>query len=648
MKSALLVCLSGLLLAAGCAGSSPSVSQWEFTGGPYAQNVSAVTGRPGQGDSLLAGLTNGEIFSSPNSGKSWTRIATLYPRGSVTSFVCDPESHQRIFATAESGVFLSSTGGRTWQSLTIEPGAAGPIGSRTLAIDPWRTNVIYVGLNGKGIYKSTDGGSSWVSLAGGALSRLPMSEPLEIKVDVTRPDVVYAAVAEMGLLRSTDAGATWTSLGGELSTTAADVTQFVLKEKASQVIVYGTSSGNMFKSTDGGSSWSPTRNGLEVDGVLSLIQSPSDPDLLVAGTANGILVSTDFGTSWTSPRGGLPAIPTSLGTSMSGSTLYAFGAGIGLQQSSDDGTTWIRADTRLGGSTVSVVSTGYATERTFAAVRNSLLYYSTDSGMWVPASTGLSGSAITSISFDEENPQIIFVTTNAGAFRSTDGGTSWHIATRGLRMVPDFLDSHPWIKTRVFASGDQGLFVSTDKGSTWSQARPAGSRFRARSLTFMPTNAGIILGASPNAGVISTKNGGILWESSRYGIPTTADIVAVTMDDKDPSVYYAWTSSGGGYRTTNKGVEWNRYDPPWKSTDTVRIAFDRYKPSSVVALVNGRDIYYSSTGGGTWVPLLERDIQAEVVSVYYSGRTTMFYAGTRDKGVYRISIGKALRETFGE
>ncbi len=638
-----------LFWAAGCADTSPMASQWEYTGGPYAQNVSAVFVDPAVAGNLLAGLTNGEVFASTNDGVNWSRISAVLPPAAITSFVQDPETPARIFATTESGVVLSRDRGKIWQSLAVEPGASTPIGSRSVAIDPWHPNIVYAGLNGKGIYKSTDGGTSWVSVSGGSDPRLALCDPYEIRVDVTHPDIVYAAVSGMGLLKSTNAGGTWSTVTGQYSTTGSAITHFVLKEKAPQVIVYGTTSGNIFKSTDAGQSWSPTRNGLEVDGIRSLVQIPSRPDSLFAGTVNGILVSSDFGASWSPLTDGMPSLSTSLAAAESGpnGSLFAFGGGIGLQRSPDGGATWHRADTKLGGSSVTVVADGYVNHRTYAATRSTLLYLNDESANWIPASTGISGDAITSISFDQDSPEILFVTTGTGAFRSVDGGTTWQNATRGLRMVPEFLDTHPWIKTRLFASGDQGLYVSTDKGSTWSQTRPVGSRFRVRSLTFMPTNAGIILGASPNAGVITTKNGGILWESNRYGIPSN-DVCAVTLDDRDPSVYYAWTTKGEGYRTTNKGVEWNRYQPPWKSSDTVRIAFDRFKPSSVVALVNGRDIYYSATGGGTWVPILERDIHAEVLSVYWNERTSMFYAGTRDKGVFRMSIGKALKKAFGD
>jgi photosystem II stability/assembly factor-like uncharacterized protein len=649
MKVAAFTLSFTLVFAVGCATTAPSLTHWEYSGGPYAQNVSALLVDDKNPDDLVAGLTSGEVYATTNAGRSWTKISVIRPQRTIYGLIQDPESRERIFATTEAGAFVSADRGKNWRLMRIEPGAGEPLPARALAIDPWRPTIIYVGVTGRGLYKSTDGGDSWFTINRGIDTKLESGQVWDIKVDVSRPDFIYATVTGLGLLRSTNAGDGWMRVTDEYSTVPTNITRCILKEKSTETIVYGTSSGNMFKSTDGGRSWSPTRNGLESDRVLTLSSQPGSPDLLLAGTENGVLVSSDFGTSWLPLSGNLPRLSASCVTAGGGSdqTLYVFGCGIGLQSTTDRGATWRRADTKLGGSTISVVGTDGRGERVYAAVRNALLYYSEQAGAWVPASTGIVGGDITSLTFDSDSPQILFVTTTVGAYKSVDGGTTWQSTTRGLRMVPQFLDAHPWIKTRMFASGDQGLFVSTNKGETWAHTRPLGSRFQVRSLTYTPTNAGIIHGASPDHGVISTTNGGISWEVSRYGLVSN-DVVAITMDGRDPLLCYAWTSKGEGYRTTNRGVEWNRYAPPWKPGDTALIAVDRYVPSSVVALVNGRDLYYSSSGGTTWVPILDRDIQAEVVSVFWNARTSILYAGTREKGVYRIDIGEIVKTKLGD
>jgi len=311
-----------------------------------------------------------------------------------------------------------------------------------------------------------------------------------------------------------------------------------------------------------------------------------------------------------------------------------------VQRSSDEGVTWAHADAWLGGSTVTEIGTRPGDGRAFACVGNMILTYDPESRSWAPSSADLPGNRISSIAYDYDSPSMIYTTTTAGAFRSGDGGLTWESATRGLRVSPDFIADHPWIHTRMFLSGEEGLFVSTDKGTSWIQTIPLGGHLHVRTLTFMPTNAGVIYGAI-GSGVIATGDGGFHWETVRYGIASN-DIESITLDDRDPRLLYAWTMNGGCYRSTNRGIEWNRYAPPWKPSDTVLIAYDRKLPSSVVALVNSSELYYSSSGGGTWFPVPSKPLDAEPLCMSWHAATSMLYVGTLDKGAYRVSLAKVL------
>jgi photosystem II stability/assembly factor-like uncharacterized protein len=168
-----------------------------------------------------------------------------------------------------------------------------------------------------------------------------------------------------------------------------------------------------------------------------------------------------------------------------------------------------------------------------------------------------------------------------------------------------------------------------------------------RSLTFSPTNAGIVVAATSNSGVIISHDGGLTWETARYGLPNEG-MANVAFDDKDADVFYAYSLHGDCFRSINKGLEWNRYAPAWKETDSARIAVDRYQPNSVVAIVNNRGLYYSPGGGSTWFPILDQDLKADVATLHWNAAASMLYAGTVDKGVYKIWLGNALKELFGE
>jgi photosystem II stability/assembly factor-like uncharacterized protein len=241
----------------------------------------------------------------------------------------------------------------------------------------------------------------------------------------------------------------------------------------------------------------------------------------------------------------------------------------------------------------------------------------------------------------------VYATTPAGVFVSTDNGGSWQTTPRSVQISPFLYEAHPAIKTRRFMASDQGIFVSTDRGVTWNQSRPLGNRWAVHSLTFSPSNAGTIIGATSNGGVILSHDGGFTWEQARYGIPGDR-VESVALDETDPDTYYAYLPNGECFRSLNKGLEWNRYMPPWKHSGNVRISVDCHAPNSVVALVDDRHVYYSSSGGGTWISLADADLHASAVSLSWNAASMTLYAGGRDSGVFRLPLGKRIREILRE
>ena len=633
------------LTFAGCSTTPTVPGTWQYTGGPYAQNISTVMVGIGTPRLLYAGLTNGETYRSTDAGTTWVRISIIPGGPAIRSFAQNPDSTHRIYAATDGGIFASDNGGHTWRNLTVDTAATRPRGARVIAFDPWKTNVLYAGLEGGGIVKSVDEGATWTAANGTADLRLMTGDVYDIEVDASRPDYVYAALSGTGVIRSTDAGSTWTRLTEEFTPTSAQVTRIAIHPGSKETLAYGTTSGAISRSINAGRTWSPSKTSAEGDRISTFAPDPGNPEVLYAGSGKGILRSTDFGTSWSSIQGTLPGIDCAVvasGTS-EGTLLFAYGEGIGLQRSEDGAVTWRHADAGLGGSTVSLIGLVPKSGRLFACVGNTILTYERKSASWIPSGGEVPGDAITSLAFDPDAPTTLFAATSAGAFKSSDGGLSWVSATRGLRSSPDFIDAHPWIHTRMFMSGEEGLSVSTNKGRSWVQTKPVTSHFHVRSLSFMPTNAGIIYGATANSGVIATDDGGFTWDINKYGLGST-DIVAVTFDDRDPNLLYAWNGGGEGYRSTNRGVEWNRYAPPWKPSDKVLIAYDHATPSSVVAFVNSRDLYYSSSGGGTWFPIPGKELNAEPVCMSWNAGISTLYVGTKDEGAFRISLAKILAE----
>lgn len=647
MKASLAFFAASAFLLVGCGTTSTTITadSWQSMEGPHAQDVTTllVSGPPPS--TLLAGTEDGDVFNTDDPGAGWKLISTVQKGAKIHRFARDPEKPDKLYAATDKGLFVSVDAGKSWADLPVVAGGTAPADVRSLAIDPWNTSVMYAGTRREGLRRSSDGGVNWNPASDG-ISGLDSADVFEILVDFSKPDRVLAAAWPFGVVESNDAGKTWTRLTEEFKTTGSSVTHLVQNPQAPATIVYGTDAGSMRKSTDGGITWSPTRNGFAEGTILSLSTVPGRPAGLVAGTESGVLISSDFGMSWTDITGSLPHLPVTAVPSSDGKLLFAFGEGIGLQQTADSGATWTHIDDKLGGAAIRLLTTDERGGHLYVALGHAVLAYDSVTASWQSASSGLPGGTITSLAVDSDSPLHLIAATTLGGYQSTDGGQSWQIATKNMRITPKVLEPHPRIHTRMLASGNLGLDVSTDRGSTWRQTKPFSSKYHISAFTFAPKNTGVIYGASTQA-VIMSKDGGFLWESSRYGLHGES-IVAITLDNQDPSVVYAWTSSGRGYRSLDGGLEWNIYAPPWKTTDSVLIAFDRFEPFSVVALVNGRDIYYSPSGGGTWFALLSVGLKAQAQSLWWNAPRAVLYVGTKGKGVHRIALGQKMKEVVGE
>jgi photosystem II stability/assembly factor-like uncharacterized protein len=646
------ICRSGIpifiaALCAGCSASGPAIGVWEETGGPNAQNIRAVLADSRIAGTVYASTGSGEIAVSTSDGRTWAREGAISGVTEVRQMAQDPDNSNRLMAATDAGAFLSTDRGRSWTPMRVGPPGTGV---RVLAIDPWATSTIYAGTEGKGLYRTSDGGKTWNDINTSADLLLSGTDVYDIAIDLSKPDVVYAALSPFGVVGTTDGGARWEGLTPEFSGSGSRVTHLLLRKQGRGMLLYGTTSGSIMKSTNGGSSWSPSRTGKDFEGILSLAGLPGEPDGVIAGTERGIIYSPDFGSRWTAMGWDLPAIPIRVAVAGAGThtTLFAYGNGLGMRASHDHGKSWRSADMNLGGSTVSLLAIDPSGGHLFAATGDMCMSYTTGSSSgWADAGPGLSGGPVRSLAADPTVPGLVYATTDAGMFLSTDNGRSWQAAPRSLQVSPFLYEAHPAIATRMYMACDQGIFVSTDRGVTWGQSRPLGSRWRVHQLTFCPSNAGTIIGATTNSGVIQSLDGGFTWELACHGI--TGDRVdAIALDDADPGIYYAYLPDGTCFRSLNGGLEWNRYAGPWKQPGTIRFARDPGTPSSIIALVDNRQVYYSMSGGGTWFRLFNADLHGDAVTLCWNAATMTLYAGTRDRGVSRLSLRERIHRILGE
>lgn len=622
---------------AGCAGTKDSSRTWGETGGPAACDVSAMLTDEATPGLVFAGLSTGAVYRSTDRGQTWTSLASLTKGAVVNALAQDPENPSRLFAATNAGAFLSADRGATWKILQVGGAAGVPILS--LAIDPWKPSVVFAGSRGRGMFRSADGGATWSPIVSASDATFSFADVYDIEIDLQKPDVLYAAVSGFGVARSSDAGITWARLTPESSPTASAITHLLVRRTAGNEILYGTDAGAIFRSADRGGTWTQVRRGLEADRILSLEAEPRASETVFAGTMSGVFHSTNFGVTWDPVGEDLPLVPLSVALPRAAldPTVFFFGEGLGVVASPDSLKSWTPAQRGLGGSTVTQILGDRSGERIFASAGSTVLRHDQASGSWTPAGSGLTGGRIEAFAFDPDSAAGMYAATPAGVYRSSDAGASWRAVPRRLSVAPVFLDSHPTIGTRVFASGEQGFFVSTDRGNSWGQVKPLGNKFAVRSLTFAPTNAGIIFGAG-TTGVIATTDGGINWTPTRFGLAGD-ETIAVTFGTPDGQTCYAWTTRGEAFRSTNRGLEWTAIKTPWPGGGRMMLAFDRFKPSDAIAVINGKELYHTADGGAAWTALKGVEIPFEITALHWNSATAMLLAGARGEGVKFLPVG---------
>ncbi len=286
--------------------------------------------------SLLAGLVCSLAILQPLpaqvydlSALKWRNIGPN--RGGRSIAVAGSASRplEYYFGATGGGLWKTSDGGATWQPVTDGQITSSSIGA--VAVSESNPDIVYLGtgetelrgniIQGDGVYKSTDSGKTWshVGLADSqAIAR--------IRIHPANPDVVYAgafghpfgANEERGVFRSTDGGKTWKRI--LFRSNRAGPIDLAMDPRDPRVLfaaiweAYRTpwtlSSGGdgsgLFKSTDGGDTWSEiTRNpGLPtgIIGKIGISISPADSNrvyALIEAADGGMFRSDDAGKSWT-------------------------------------------------------------------------------------------------------------------------------------------------------------------------------------------------------------------------------------------------------------------------------------------------------------------------------------------------------------
>ncbi len=276
----------------------------------------------GEGNPRNSASFGDGIYKSFDGGKTWQHLG-LRRTERFSRIIVNPLDPNIVFAAAmghewgpntERGVYRSTDAGRTWKRVLYVNDTTG---ASDICFDPQNPNILYAGMYdylrrpwhlrsggpGSGLYRSTDGGSTWVKLTNPALHNgLPTDTLGRIGVRVSRSDprVVYAIIqSRQGLLwRSNDGGNHWRMVNDDIN---IDWRPFYFSniriDPTNENRVYALSRALMI-STDGGKTFRPVPYSRLFGDCHALWIDPTNPRRLISGSDGGLFVSNDRGRRW--------------------------------------------------------------------------------------------------------------------------------------------------------------------------------------------------------------------------------------------------------------------------------------------------------------------------------------------------------------
>jgi len=264
------------------------------------------------------------IYKSRDAGKTWEHLGLREAR-QIGAILVDPANADRVFVAAlghpygpneERGVFRSTDGGRTFQKVLYKDENTGAI---DLAFDPsnaqtmyavlwaarqgpWEYNNAYAGPT-SGLFKSTDGGTTWQPLTRGLPSAADGLGRIGIGIAPSDPMRMYAWVtarSESGIYRSDDAGASWRRVNDEARVIGrGDDFANVRVDPRNKGVVYAANT-STYRSEDGGHTFTAIKGAPGGDDYHTIWINPKSPEIMLIASDQGATVTVNGGRTWSS------------------------------------------------------------------------------------------------------------------------------------------------------------------------------------------------------------------------------------------------------------------------------------------------------------------------------------------------------------
>jgi len=477
--------------------------------------------------------TGDGVYKSTDAGKTWTHLQNLRDAQQITAILVDPKDPNRVFVAteghpygpnAERGVFRSTDGGQSFQKVLYKDENTG---AADLAFDPTNPQTIYavlwaarvapwevrsggsIYIAGSGLFKSTDGGSTWRPLTKGLPTAAEELGRMGIAVAPSQPNRLYASIEAKrgvaGIYRSDDAGESWKQVNsdGRIGGRGPGAMGIAVASDNPEVIYVANTT--TWKSTDAGKTFVGFKGAPGGDDYQRIWISAENPKTLALSSDQGAVLSVNGGETWSSWYNQ----PTAQFYHVTTDNRFPYWV-YGAQQESGSVATLSRSDygeiTFRDWHLIGIFEYGYIA---IDPLDPNILY-----GDWLTRTKQDIGE------YAKVTPEPI----RRGEYRYT----------RTLPVVFSPLEPH----TLYFAANV--LFKTTDAGNSWQVISPD----LTRETYETPANLGVFAASDPEKG----KHRGVIY--------------AVAPSFKEANTIWAGTDDGLIHITRDGGKSWQNVTPP--------------------------------------------------------------------------------------
>ena len=569
-------------------------------------------GMPSSLSTLMILLATFAISATPAHAKKQRVQGYASARADSKTNTPNPES----LVTSLQGSPVIKAASDTIEVTDIGPERGFVLGLDGFLIDAGNPNEILASTDDTGVFKSTDGGKSWRPANEGLVDTFGQPAHVSnIRRDPSHPRTVFGA-ALSGLFRSTDFGEHWSLLSNTYG--LRDIAISPADPSVLFAVGLDGSTGNFYKSTDGGATLVPqTGIGLLDPDIqydifpyfTNVVITPSDPQTMYVADANdGFYKSTDGGASFTFLSGDYGLALQVFPHPTQRDTVFFEAAGrsvTGLLRSTDGGATF--SDVTGG------LPAGGAQFVTFDPRNSSTVYVASSAGLARSTDGGLTftslrlkpdqldearGGALV-VNLDPTNSRVLYVNSGERNFKSVDLGRSFTEIDNGFRAThvsSVALDNAEDQSLYIIADGI--LFRTRDRGRHYDEI-PLPDGARPEAIAVAPSDRNRIVVTTSDSGILWSADRGRSWNTSVIDTGETlfAGVNIVFDLHNARNVYMA---SERLFRSTDGGQTFATLPLPIRA---VNIAIDPQQSnliyiSSVNAFINGTALLSKSFDGG--------------------------------------------------